>query len=86
MAIEATGQARPPSWQILYVSALMEGDREKVPVLIVEAERAIVARARELFGTQGDNVEEQESLDDALYALHALKSCLTTHGHFAEAA
>jgi hypothetical protein len=85
MAIEATRQFRAPTWQNLYVSALMEGDREKVPSLIVEAERAIVARARELFDAKGD-VEEQESLDDALYALHALKSCLATHGHFAEAA
>ena len=86
MAIQATRQSCAPTWQNLYVSALMEGNREKVPLLIIEAERAIVARARELFVAKGDNVEEQESLDDALYALHALKSCLATHGHFAEAA
>ncbi len=59
----------------------------------MEAERAIVERARELFQTLGDNIEEGEALDeegealdDALYALHALKSCLATHGRFAEAA
>ena len=86
MAIEAARQFPAPVWQNLYVSALMEGDREKVPLLIVQAERAIVARARELCDAKGDNGEEQESLDDALYALHALKSCLATYGHFAEAA
>lgn len=86
MPVDATRQSRAPTWQNLYVSALMEGDREKVPVLIIKAERAIVARARELFDAKGDNLEAQESLDDALYALHALKSCLATHGHFAEAA
>jgi hypothetical protein len=39
-----------------------------------------------LFQASGDNIEEEEALDDALYALHALKSCLATHGRFAEAA
>jgi hypothetical protein len=74
------------SWRDLYVAALMEGDRQKVPSLIVGAERAIRERARELFSASGDNIQEEESLDDALYALHALKSCLEIHGRFAEAA
>jgi len=64
----------------------MEGDKDKIPSLIVEAERAIVDRARVLFQAEGDNIQEQEGLDDALYALHALKSCLAIHGRFAEAA
>ena len=74
------------SWRDLYVAALMEGDREKVPALIVDAEHAIMLRARELFSTPGDNIQEEDSLDDALYALHALKSCLEIHGRFAQAA
>jgi hypothetical protein len=74
------------SWRDLYVAALMEGDQQKVPSLIVDAERAIRQRARELFSSTGDNIQEEESLDDALYALHALKSCLQIHGRFAEAA
>jgi hypothetical protein len=81
-----TSQSDTKSWQNLYVAALLEGDKDKIPFLISEAERAIVSRARELFVAGGDCFEEQEGLDDALYALHALKSCLVTHGGYAEAA
>jgi hypothetical protein len=73
-------------WKDLYVAALLEGNEVRIPSLIDSAERAIVERARELFRTAGDHVEEEEALDDALYALHALKSCLAIHGRFAEAA
>lgn len=82
-----TSQSSPmKGWKDLYIAALLEGDRAKLPSLINDAERAIVNRARELFQSQGDHIQEQEGLDDALYALHALKSCLTVHGGFAEAA
>ncbi|HUO17600.1 MAG TPA: hypothetical protein VMX38_21635 [Verrucomicrobiae bacterium] len=73
-------------WKDLYFAALLEGNVERVPALIFNAEQAIVDRARELFSTQGDHVQEEEALDDALYALHALKSCIEVHGRFAEAA
>jgi hypothetical protein len=73
-------------WMSLYVAALLEGDTEKVPSLIESAEHAIVDRARELFGDGGDHIQEAEDLDDALYALHALRTCLKVHGRFAEAA
>jgi hypothetical protein len=62
----------------------MEVDKERTPSRIVEAEQAILARARELFKAPGDNIQEEEALDDALYALHALKNCL--HGGLAIAA
>ena len=74
------------TWRDIYIRTLQEGDKDRVASLIVEAEQAIVERARELFQASGDNIEEDEALDDALYALHALKSCLATHGRFAEAA
>jgi hypothetical protein len=74
------------SWRDLYVAALLEGNQSKVPGLIDVAERAIVERARELFSIGGDHIEEEESLDDALYALHALKRCMAIHGRFAQAA
>jgi hypothetical protein len=73
-------------WKDLYVAALLEGDKDKIPSLIDQAERAIVNRARELFGSTGDHIQEEEGLEDALYALHALKTCLATHGRFAQAA
>lgn len=73
-------------WKDLYIAALREGDVDKVPSLISAAERAIVQRARELFGSTGDNVQEEEAMDDALYALHALKSCIAVHGRLSDAA
>ena len=32
--------------------------------------------ARELFDSAGDNIEEEQAIDDAMYALHALRSAL----------
>jgi hypothetical protein len=81
-----TASSQAKDWKDLYVAALMEGDENRVPSLIFAAEHAIKERARELFGAVGDNVQEEEALDDALYALHALKGCLAIHGRFAEAA
>ena len=85
--ISATTQpSQVTSWRDLYVAALREGDRARIPTLIAAAEHSIVDRARELFNAPGDNAQEGEALDDALYALHALKSSLAVHGNFAEAA
>jgi hypothetical protein len=86
MAPSTNSHTQEKNWKDLYVAALLEGDKDRIPVLIDEAERAIVHRARELFHTQGDHIQEEEGLEDALYALHALKTCLQTHGRFAEAA
>ena len=35
-----------------------------------------MARARELFHSAGGNIEEEQAVDDAVYALHALRSAL----------
>lgn len=86
MAIATSHSPTAKDWKDLYVTALLEGDKDKIPFLIDQAERAIVERARELFHTQGDHIQEEEGLDDAMYALHALKTCLATHGRFAQAA
>jgi hypothetical protein len=66
----------PESWRELYTAALFETDRERIPARIAHAEQAIVARARELFAVGNDTIEEDQALDDALYALRALQSCL----------
>lgn len=63
-------------WRDLYLTALMEADRAKTAARIADAEHAILIRARELFKAPGDNIQEEEALDDALYALHALKNCV----------
>lgn len=73
-------------WRDLYLTALMEPDKDKAATRIADAERAIVKRAKELFNASGDNIQEEEALDDALYALRALKSCLEIHRGFSMAA
>jgi hypothetical protein len=72
-------------WRDLYVAALMEADNDRMSVRITDAERVKLDRARELFQASEDNIQEEEALDDALYALRALKTCLEIHGGFATA-
>jgi hypothetical protein len=64
------------SWRELYSAALFETDKSRIPDRIAHAEKAIVNRARELFAAGADTIEEDQALDDALYALKALQSCL----------
>jgi hypothetical protein len=66
---------RVDPWHELYKAALFETDKKKIPARIADAEQAIVARARELFFSSTDNIEEDQALDDALYALRALQNC-----------
>jgi hypothetical protein len=61
-------------WKRLYTAALFEVDGAKLPERIAQAETALVLRARELFHAPGDNIEEEQALDDAMYALRALRS------------
>lgn len=63
-------------WHVLYHAALFENDRNRIPQRIEEAERAILSRIKELFVTTADHIEEDVILDDALYALRALRSCV----------
>jgi len=63
-------------WPQLYKAALFELDTNNVSDRIAEAETALVTRARELFHAAGDNIEEEHAEDDAMYALHALRSAL----------
>jgi hypothetical protein len=64
------------NWRDLYTAALFETDRNRLSQRIADAEQAIVARARELFSAGNDTIEEDQALDDALYALRALQNCL----------
>jgi len=73
------------AWKDLYIVALRESDKNRIPSLIAEAEDAIKMRARALFYSAGDHVEEEEAMNDALYALYALKNCLALHSGFADA-
>jgi len=68
--------ARERVWLQVYKAALFELDANKVSDRIAEAETALVTRARELFLSGGDNIEEEQAVDDAMYALRALRSAL----------
>lgn len=69
--------SHPRDWQILYRAAILEPDSCVIAKTLYAAEAAIVDRARELFEESGADVEEErEALDDALYALKALKVAL----------
>jgi hypothetical protein len=82
---------RPPSamsksdfgWQSLYYAALFETDRSKMQARIAEAEQAILIRVKELFTLRGDHIEEDQVLDDALYALRALRNCAVSDANAA---
>jgi len=63
------------SWRDFYRAALFETDKTKLAERIAQAEQAIVDRGRQLFGMEMNGTED-EALEDALYALRALKSCL----------
>jgi hypothetical protein len=74
--MSTTPAPRLHSWRELYTAALFENDKDRVHIRIADAEKAIIARARELFSDGADTIEEDQALDDALYALRALQSCL----------
>ncbi len=79
----------PPSqllWRELYRVALYQPDPSRLRDDIEHAESAIVLRARQLFGESGDHIEEEQALDDAMYALRALKSCVQSRSGFCSAA
>jgi hypothetical protein len=64
------------SWQELCEAALLEFDSTKLPYRILAAEDAIAKRVKDLGEKAGDHDDEREALDDAAYALRALRSTL----------
>lgn len=76
MNVRPSGGAQPLAWHVLYQAALFENDRDKIPQRIADAEKAILSRIRELFAAPTDHIEEDVVLDDALYALRALRNCV----------
>jgi len=74
-----TGTLGPPCkrvWAQFYKAALFELDANRVSDRIAEAETVLVTRARELFHAVEDNIEEEQAVDDAMYALHSLRSAV----------
>jgi len=59
-------------WKPLCRAAILETDTTVGSIKAKEAERAILARERELFYGDG-TLEEKEALEDALYVMRALR-------------
>ena len=59
-------------WKTLYRAAILETNTSVIPKRVSEAEKAVLARGRELF--HEGTLEEREALEDALYALRAFRS------------
>lgn len=74
--MQTTLPSKLQDWRELYTAALFETDKDRIPTRIADAEKAIVVRARQLFAAGSDTIEEDQALDDALYALRALQNCL----------
>ena len=62
-------------WKALYRAAISETNKSVIPQRIAEAEKAVLARRREIFYGDG-TVEDGEALEDALYALKAFRNAL----------
>ena len=61
-------------WKEVYKAALFEDDNSKIPQRIADAERALAARATELWGASDDQIREQNAMENARYFLHVLGS------------
>lgn len=64
-----------PEWRTLYLTALFETDKSRLPGRILRAERALMLREHQLF-IAPTNTDERTVVVNALNALHALRRCL----------
>lgn len=78
---ELRGLAKCPSltaqkntWRDLYLQAIFELERTKIPFRIQEAERALIRREHELR-TAPNGSAEREAIINALHCLEALRHC-----------
>lgn len=65
----------PVNWKSLYRAAILETNPTLVIQRVADAEQAVLARGRELFHISA-TAEEQEALEDALYALRAFRAAM----------
>jgi hypothetical protein len=65
------------NWKEMYKAALFEADSNKLSERIAHAEWALAIRARELFYTDEEHLEERLAIDAAISALQTLRSTTT---------
>ena len=66
-------------WKRLYKAAMRESNKWAIPRLVSEAENAVILRSLELVGITAA-LEEKQVLEDALYALRALRTACQNTG------
>ena len=64
------------NWSELYKIAVFEVDEHSLSERIGRAERELIRRARELFLAPSKDLDEEQAIDRALYALHTLQDCV----------
>ena len=62
-------------WKSLYEAAIAESNKSAIPERVAVAEKAVIARGREISYGHG-TAEEAEALEDALYTLRAFRTAL----------
>ncbi len=68
-----------PPWRAFYLAALFETDKDRVEQRITEARKVLVIRARDLFASSGDHLQEQTAIDETLQALQTLERACGVH-------
>jgi hypothetical protein len=91
MKPECSSKKPQASWKELYIAALYENDRSRLPHRIGEAQAAIEAERKKLFFPERelcrdlcDVTQERQALDNALFSLHSLATCMAVPGAAAE--
>ena len=65
------------AWSELYKVALFETDKSKLSERIADAQTALALRARELFQTGHEHLQERQAVDAAIYALYVLAGTIS---------
>lgn len=73
--MKRTASSPDKQWKELYIAALFENDKSKMPRKIADAQMAILTRRRKAMSSVSD-VKERQALDTALLSLQALANCL----------
>ena len=63
-------------WKELFQAAICESNVDKLPERIDNAEAALAIRERQLYYAAEEDLEEKESLDDAMCILQTLRRSL----------
>jgi hypothetical protein len=74
-ASSSSARSSNQGWRDLYIAALFENDKSKMANKIAQAQAAIAFERRRLMALDND-IRERQLLDNALFSLRALRSCL----------